>query len=347
MSDIYAEQAPDAEQAATPDAAPDAAQTAAALQSVARTLDIERRGLEAVQQALRGELGRAFAAAAEVIEAAGGNVVVTGMGKSGHVGRKIAATLASTGTPSHFVHPAEASHGDLGMIGPRDVVLALSWSGETPELSDIVAYTRRFGVKLIAITSRHGSALGSAADIGLFLPTAQEACPNGLAPTTSTTMQMVAGDALAVLLLERRGFTSTDFQRFHPGGKLGARLSKAQSLMHTGAELPVVPSSAVLSEAIVEMTSKRFGITGVVDEAGELVGVLTDGDLRRAFRSGFVDGPVTQAMGRQPHGVGPDVLAVEVLAQMNASRITCIFVVEDRKPVGLIHVHDLLRVGIV
>jgi arabinose-5-phosphate isomerase len=310
-------------------------------------LDIEQRGLDAVRQALDGELGAAFAAAADVIEAAGGNVIVTGMGKSGHVGRKIAATLASTGTPSHFVHPGEASHGDLGMIRDRDVVLALSWSGETPELSDIVAYSRRFGVRLIAITSRPASALGMAADVGLFLPAAQEACPNGLAPTTSTTMQMVAGDALAVLLLERRGFTSVDFQRFHPGGKLGARLSKASSVMHGGGELPVVPVSAGLSDAIVEMTSKRFGITGVVDASGDLVGVLTDGDLRRAFRRGFADGPVTEAMGRRPHSVGPDVLAVEVLAQMNQSRITCIFVVEGRKPIGLIHVHDLLRIGIV
>jgi arabinose-5-phosphate isomerase len=319
----------------------------AARDSVARTLEIEQRGLEAVRQALDGPLGAAFGAAADVIEACGGTVLVTGMGKSGHVGRKIAATLASTGTPSYFVHPGEASHGDLGMIRERDVVVALSWSGETPELSDIVAYARRFGVKLIAITAQPTSALGRAADVGLFLPTAQEACPHGLAPTTSTTMQMVAGDALAVLLLERRRFTSVDFQRFHPGGKLGARLLKAASIMHSGEELPVVPVSAGLSDAIVEMTSKRFGITAVVDPAGALVGVLTDGDLRRAFRRGFVDGPVTEAMGRTPHFVGPDVLAVEVLAQMNRSRITCLFVVEDRKPVGLIHVHDLLRVGIV
>jgi arabinose-5-phosphate isomerase len=233
------------------------------------------------------------------------------------------------------------------MIRHSDVVLALSWSGETPELSDIVAYTRRFEVQLIAITSRRDSALGSAADIGLFLPAAQEACPNGLAPTTSTTMQMVAGDALAVFLLERRGFTSTDFQRFHPGGKLGARLSKARTVMHSGAELPVVGVDAGLSDAIVEMTSKRFGITGVVDGAGDLVGVLTDGDLRRAFKRGFADGPVTEVMGRRPRSVGPDTLAVEVLAHMNKSRITCIFVVENNKPVGLIHVHDLLRVGIV
>ncbi len=320
---------------------------ALARRSVMRTLEIEKRGLEAIEQALGGELGAAFAAAAGLIELAGGNVVVTGMGKSGHVGRKIAATLASTGTPSHFVHPAEASHGDLGMIRENDVVLAISWSGETPELSDIVAYTRRFGVKLIAITSRRDSALGNAADVSLILPTAQEACPNGLAPTTSTTMQMVAGDALAVFLLERRGFTSIDFQRFHPGGKLGARLSKARSVMHSGNELPVVAVGAVLSDAIVEMTSKRFGITGVVDAAGKLVGVLTDGDLRRAFKRGFVDGPVAEVMGRHPRSVGPDVLAVEVLAHMNQARITCIFVVEDDEPIGLIHVHDLLRVGII
>ena len=326
---------------------PDMGRMTAARNSAIRTLQIEQRGLDALRQALQADLGSAFAAAADLIEAAGGNVIVTGMGKSGHIAHKIASTLASTGTPSHFVHPAEASHGDLGMIRANDVVLALSWSGETPELSDIVAYTRRFGVRLIAITSRPGSALGKAADVGLFLPVAQEACPNGLAPTTSTTMQMVVGDALAVFLLERRGFTSTDFQRFHPGGKLGARLSKASGVMHTGAEVPVVPVTAVLSEAIMEMTSKRFGITGVVDAAGDLVGVLTDGDLRRAFKRGFIDGPVTEAMGRRPHTVGPDVLAVEVLAHMNQSRITCLFVVEDRRPIGLIHVHDLLRVGIV
>lgn len=215
-------------QSTAPAPTPENDPVSAARESVAKTLEIEQRGLDAILQALRGDLGAAFAAAADIIARAGGNVVVTGMGKSGHVGRKIAATLASTGTPSHFVHPGEASHGDLGMIRPDDVVLALSWSGETPELSDIVAYTRRFGVKLIAITSRPDSALGAAADVGLFLPAAQEACPNGLAPTTSTTMQMVAGDALAVLLLQRRGFTSTDFQRFHPGGKLGARLTKAR-----------------------------------------------------------------------------------------------------------------------
>jgi arabinose-5-phosphate isomerase len=320
---------------------------AEAASSIARTLDTECRGLTLLREALAHGLAEAFACAAVAIETSGGNVVVTGMGKSGHVGRKIAATLASTGTTSHFVHAAEASHGDLGMIGPRDVVLALSWSGESPELADIVSYTRRFGVTLIAMTSRPGSALGQAADIGLFLPVAEEACPNGLAPTTSTTMQLAAGDALAILLLERRGFSPTDFQQFHPGGRLGARLLQVRRLMHTGDDLPSVGLDATLAEGIVEMTSKRFGIAGVVDQAGSLVGVLTDGDLRRAFRQGFTDRPVRDAMGRRPHTISPDALAVQALSMMNEAKITCLFVVEQGRPVGLVHIHDLLRAGIV
>ena len=323
------------------------AQASTAQLSAGRVLAAEYQGLKALEKALLGDLGLAFAAAADLIAASSGHVIVTGMGKSGHVGHKIAATLASTGTPSHFVHPAEASHGDLGMIRANDVVLALSWSGETPELASIIAYTRRFDVGLIAITSKPDSALGNAADVGLFLPPAAEACPNGLAPTTSTTMQMVLGDALAVCLLERRGFTAFDFQRFHPGGKLGARLSKAQDVMHGGVELPVVPTTVALSEAIIEMTSKRFGITGIVDEEGALVGVLTDGDLRRAFARGFVNGPVTDVMGRHPRSIGPTALAVEVMAFMNEARITSIFVVEDQRPIGLIHLHDLLAIGVV
>jgi arabinose-5-phosphate isomerase len=319
----------------------------AAASSIARTLDTECRGLAALREALGGGLAEAFARAAVVIETSGGNVIITGMGKSGHVGRKIAATLASTGTTSHFVHAAEASHGDLGMIGPKDVVLALSWSGESPELADIVSYTRRFGVALIAMTSRPGSALGQAADIGLFLPVAEEACPNGLAPTTSTTMQLAAGDALAILLLERRGFSPTDFQQFHPGGRLGARLLQVRRLMHTGDDLPSVGLDSSLAQGIVEMTSKRFGIAGVVDAGGALVGVLTDGDLRRAFRQGFTDRPVRDAMGRRPHTIGPDALAVQALAMMNDAKITCLFVVEQGRPVGLVHIHDLLRAGIV
>jgi arabinose-5-phosphate isomerase len=315
---------------------------AEAAESVARTLDLEQNGLAAVKSALDGGLAACFAKAAAVILAATGNVIVSGMGKSGHVGRKISATLASTGTSSHFVHPAEASHGDLGMIRDDDVVLAMSWSGETPELADIVAYTRRFDVPLIAITSRAGSALGKAADICLTLPISQEACPNGLA-----TMQLAAGDALAVLLLERRKFTASDFNRYHPGGKLGAKLMQVNQLMHGGSELPLVRLGASLSEGIVEMTSKRFGIAGVVDDAGELVGVLTDGDLRRAFKSGFSDRPVAEAMGRHPRVVRPDALAAQVLGQMNESRVTCVFIVEGRTPVGLVHIHDLLRAGVV
>jgi arabinose-5-phosphate isomerase len=307
---------------------------AAARDSVSRTLRFEQLGLEALREALDEGLGDAFVAAADLIERLGGNVIVTGMGKSGLIGRKIASTLASTGTPSHFVHAAEASHGDLGMIRANDVVLALSWSGETPELSDIVAYTRRFGVALIAVTASVDSALGRAA------------CPNGLAPTTSTTMQLVVGDALAILLLERRGFTAQDFERFHPGGKLGAKLLRVASLMHTGDELPVVGAGASLSQGIVEMTSKRFGVAAVVDGDGGLVGVLTDGDLRRAFKAGFVDCPVTEAMGRRPHVMLPDTLAAQALAHMNEARITCIFIVQAGRPVGLVHIHDLLRAGV-
>ena len=319
---------------------------AAAIARIESTIDTEMHGLRAMRAALGNGLAQAFLASVKAIEHAGGAVVVTGMGKSGHIGRKIAATFASTGTHSHFVHPAEASHGDLGMIAPRDVVLALSWSGEAPELANIITYTKRFGIKLIAITSRPESALGHAADIGLFLPAAEEACPNGLAPTTSTTMQLVAGDVLAVLLLERRGFSAHDFRQFHPGGKLGAQLLTAGQLMHKGNELPLVTTNMPLSQGIVEMTSKRFGIAAVVDDEGNLIGALTDGDLRRAFQRGFQDINVEQAMGRRPQTVTADTMAAEMLARMNDARITCMFVVEDHRPVGVVHIHDLLRAGV-
>ncbi len=319
---------------------------AAAIARIESTIDTEMHGLREMRAALVNGLAQAFLASVRAIEDAGGAVVVTGMGKSGHIGRKIAATLASTGTHSHFVHPAEASHGDLGMIAPRDVVLALSWSGEAPELANIITYTKRFGIKLIAITARPESALGRAADIGLFLPAATEACPNGLAPTTSTTMQLVAGDVLAVLLLERRGFSAHDFRQFHPGGKLGAQLLTAGQLMHTGNELPLVTTNMPLSQGIVEMTSKRFGIAAVVDDEGKLIGALTDGDLRRAFQRGFQDIKVEQAMGRRPQTATADTMAAEMLARMNDARITCMFVVEDHKPVGVVHIHDLLRAGV-
>ncbi|HWX46637.1 MAG TPA: KpsF/GutQ family sugar-phosphate isomerase [Roseomonas sp.] len=318
-----------------------------ALATARRTLELEAEGLAALRKALDGALGEDLGRAIAALRAATGRVIVTGMGKSGHVGRKIAATLASTGTPAYFVHPAEASHGDLGMIQEQDVVIALSWSGEAPELSDIVAYTRRFKVPLIAITARGGSALGKAADVPLILPTMPEACPNGLAPTTSTTMQMAMGDALAVALLSLRGFSAQDFRQFHPGGKLGAQLRSARDLMHTGLSVPMVPESATLSQAIVEMTGKRFGITAVVDAEGKLAGVITDGDLRRAFESGgFTDQPITRIMTRNPRTIGPEVLAPQILAELNRSAITALFVVEDNRPVGVLNIHDLLRAGV-
>lgn len=312
-----------------------------------RTIALEVDGLKALHDALAGELGARVLDAVAAVLAAPGRVIVTGMGKSGHVGRKIAATMASTGTQAHFVHPAEASHGDLGMIGREDVVLALSWSGEAPELADIIAYTRRFAVKLIAITSRAESALGSAADICLALPRMPEACPNGLAPTTSTTMQLAIGDALSMALLEARGFSPQDFRQFHPGGKLGARLKRARDLMHGPEELPLVPETATLEQAIVEMTSRRFGVTGVVDGQGRLAGLLTDGDLRRAFQRGLaMGGPAAAAMTPAPRTAAPEMLAADLLALMNEKRITSLFVVEGGKPVGILHLHDLLRAGV-
>jgi arabinose-5-phosphate isomerase len=257
--------------------------------------------------------------------------------------------MASTGTPTLFVHPAEASHGDLGMITRQDVVLALSWSGEAPELADVIAYTRRFDVPLIAITSRPESALGSAADISLVLPRMPEACPNGLAPTTSTTMQLAMGDALAISLLQQRGFSPADFRSFHPGGRLGAQLKRARDLMHDGDEIPSVTQAATLGEAIMEMTSRRFGITGVVNSDGCLIGVLTDGDLRRALQGGHnLDIIVTEVMTKAPRTTSPQTLAADLLGMMNEHSITSVFVIEDdQRPIGVLHLHDLLRAGVV
>jgi arabinose-5-phosphate isomerase len=313
-----------------------------------RTVTLEAEGLAALHAALAGALGDRVLDAVSLILAQPGRVIVTGMGKSGHVGRKIAATLASTGTPAHFVHPAEASHGDLGMIGREDAVLALSWSGEAPELADIIAYTRRFDVKLLAITSRGDSALGGAADLCLTLPRMPEACPNGLAPTTSTAMQLALGDALAMCLLEARGFSPADFRAIHPGGKLGARLKRARDLMHGAEELPLVQRDATLEQAIMEMTSRRFGVTGVVDADGALIGVLTDGDLRRAFQRGVaMSGPVLAAMTPTPRTAAPEELAADLLGLLNEKRITSLFVVDAGRPVGILHLHDLLRAGVI
>ncbi|WP_263384224.1 KpsF/GutQ family sugar-phosphate isomerase [Granulicella arctica] len=318
--------------------------------SATRTLDFEIAGLVAVRTALDGNLGQHLAAAVELIRIRTGRVLVTGVGKSGHIGRKIAATLTSTGTPAHFLHAGEAGHGDLGLLQADDTVLAISKSGETPDLAPILDYTRRFHIPLIAITSSHTSTLGSIAEICLELPDMPEACPNNLAPTTSTTMQLALGDALAVCLLEARGFSSDAFHDLHPNGRLGATLRRASTLMHTGERLPIVREGTLLSAAIVEMTSKGFGVTAVLDAAGHLTGIITDGDLRRTFRSGFTDCTVEAAMTRSPWTITTEALAPEVLFQMNARSVTTVFVLgngrDEGTPVGILHIHDLLRIGL-
>ena len=329
-----------------PKTASDAAVQAAA--SALRTIVTERAGLEALLAALEDGLAAPFARAVETIRAATGRVIVSGMGKSGHVGHKIAATLASTGTPSFFVHPAEASHGDLGMITRDDVVLALSWSGETSELRSLVEYTRRWGIPLIAMTAFTDSTLGRESDPVLALPIADEACPHGLAPTTSTMMQLALGDALAIALLESRGFTAEEFRLFHPGGMLGASLHFVRDIMHRGDAVPLATPDTAMAEALKTMTDKGFGCVGVVDGAGMLVGVVTDGDLRRHIAPNLLDHSVGAIMTRTPRTVPPDCLVAEALAMMNeASRpFTVLFVVEGGKPLGIVHMHDFLRLGV-
>jgi arabinose-5-phosphate isomerase len=312
-----------------------------------RVLATEAAGLAALAAALDSRLD----AALDRLAGATGRVVVSGMGKSGHVGRKIAATLASTGTPALFVHPAEASHGDLGMIGPGDAVLALSNSGETPELENLIAYTRRFAIPLVAIVGRAPSTLADAADVALVLPPAPEACPLGLAPTTSTTMALALGDAIAVALLERRGFTAEKFSVFHPGGKLGRKLLRVRDLMHTGEELPLAAPDAKVSDAIVAMTAKRFGCLGLVDAGGQLVGIITDGDLRRHMSADLLARSAAEIMTRGPKTIRPEALAGEALRLMNEKSITALFVVPDTgaeagRPVGIVHLHDCLRAGV-
>ncbi len=312
-------------------------------------ISVGRRVLASEAQALglmAEGLGEAFAAAVETIFTAKGRVVLTGVGKSGHVGRKIAATLASTGTPAMFVHANEASHGDLGMIGVDDVVLALSKSGEVKELTDVIHYAKRFGVPLLAMTASAGSALGKAADILLLLPDAPEATDGVNAPTTSTTLQIALGDALAVAVLERRGFTADDFRIYHPGGKLGAMLRTVADIMHGAADLPLVGPQTIMSQALLVMTEKRFGCVGVQDQTGQLSGLITDGDLRRHM-DGLLGLTAGQVMTAKPRTVGPQMLAAEALRLMNEWRITVLFVVEVGKPVGILHIHDLLRAGVV
>jgi arabinose-5-phosphate isomerase len=320
----------------------------AAIESALRTLDAEGGGIDALATALRDGLGATFAAAIELIRAAQGRVIVTGMGKSGHVARKIASTFASTGTPALFVHPSEASHGDLGMVASNDVIIALSWSGETAELKDLTDYSRRFRIGLIAMTANADSTLASAADVVLALPQAREACPHNLAPTTSSLMQAAIGDALAIALLEGRGFTALEFASFHPGGKLGAMLKFVRDIMHTGDAIPIKPLGARMSDALVEMSTKGFGCVCIIDHSGDICGIITDGDLRRHMRPDLMTAVVDEVMTKNPRTIPPGMLASEMLETINSSRpaVTVLIVAEGRKPVGIVHVHDVLRAGV-
>ena len=318
----------------------------ALIASALRTLKVETGGLGALSAAIGTSLGQALIGAVTMIKAARGRVIVSGMGKSGHIGNKIAATLSSTGTPAFFVHPAEASHGDLGMITSDDVIIAMSWSGETAELKNLINYSRRFRIGLIAITADAASTLGKAADIALVLPPAREACPHNLAPTTSSLMQLALGDALAIALLESRGFTALDFRDLHPGGRLGAALTFVRDLMHTGPEMPLKPIGTLMSDAIVEMSAKGWGCVGITDAGGQLIGIITDGDLRRHMRPDLLDARVEDVMTRGPNTVCPDQLAGEALEILNSLKRTVLFVVQGNRAVGLVHMHDLLRAGV-
>ncbi len=304
-----------------------------------------RREAEALS-ALAEALGESFSKAVELLMAARGRVIVSGMGKSGHIARKIAATFASTGTPAHFVHPAEASHGDLGMVAEGDVLIVLSNSGETPELADILAHAKRFSIPVVAIAGREGSTLMRQADVGLLLPQVPEACETGIVPTTSTTMTLALGDALAIALMEHRAFTPDHFRLFHPGGKLGARLLKVGDLMHT--DPPLVDGDMPMGDVLVEISRRGFGVVGVTNGEGALLGIITDGDLRRNL-DGLMSRRAGEVMTRAPRTIGPDALAGEALAVMNDRKITCLLVTETgagNRAIGILHVHDCLRAGL-
>lgn len=317
----------------------------AAIASATRTLEAEKEALIALEAALKGGLAQPFADAVEIIAGISGRVIISGVGKSGHIGSKIAASLSSTGTPTFFVHPVEANHGDLGMITPGDAIIALSWSGESPELKGIVAYARRFSIPLIAITAGEQSALARESTVVLALPRVREACPHNLAPTASTLLQLVIGDALAVALLEARGFTPDNFRTFHPGGQLGANLRRIGDVMHTGDEVPLVVSGTRMGDAILEISRKGFGCVGIIDHDQALIGIITDGDLRRHMNSDLLTMAVDEVMTRNPKTIAPSLLAAAALQIVNSSSITALMVVEEGKPVGIVHLHDLLRIG--
>jgi arabinose-5-phosphate isomerase len=318
------------------------AKSESGLSSARRVLELEARGIQELSQALDESFSRALA----ILERTTGRIIVSGMGKSGHVATKVAATFSSTGSPAQFVHPAEASHGDLGTITDRDAVIAFSNSGETTELADLVTFTKRFAIPLIAITGRAQSTLAQAADVTLLLPATPEACPMGLAPTTSTTVMLALGDALAVALLERKGFSAEDFHVLHPGGKLGRRLLRVSAIMHSGDALPLTAAHTPMTEVLLIMTAKGFGCAGVVDGEGKLLGVITDGDLRRHMAADLLKLSAEQVMTGNPKAIRADALASEALHLMNSRAITNLFVVEDGRPIGIVHVHDCLRAGV-
>ncbi|MCZ6637277.1 MAG: KpsF/GutQ family sugar-phosphate isomerase [Alphaproteobacteria bacterium] len=312
------------------------------IEAARRVLQMEADAIEKAAAALDERFTRALDALAGIT----GRVVVSGMGKSGHIAHKIAATLASTGTPAFFVHPAEASHGDLGMITRNDAVLAISNSGGTAELSDVIAHTRRFSIPLVAITANEESALAEAADIVLTLPQADEACPMGLAPTTSTTTTLALGDALAIALLERRGFTADEFQLLHPGGQLARKLLKVSDVMHHGDAMPLVMPDDSMADVLITITAKRFGCAGVADPDGQLIGIITDGDLRRHMAPGLLETKAKDIMTENPVSIPRQSLAAEALGLMNDKSITSVFVVEDGIAIGIVHIHDILHSGI-
>jgi arabinose-5-phosphate isomerase len=313
-----------------------------ALESARRVLETEIAGLQDLSRAL----DERFTQAVDLLNKVRGRVIVTGMGKSGHIARKIAATLASTGSPAQYVHPGEASHGDLGMITAADAVIAMSNSGETAELSDIVAYVKLKRIPFISITGRADSVLAKAADVSLVVPDSPEACPLSLAPTTSTTVMLALGDAIAVTLLERRGFSPDDFRLLHPGGQLGSRLIRAVDIMRSGTELPLVSVDTPMTETILEMTAKQLGCVGVKAADGRLSGIITDGDLRRHMEDDILAMTASEVMTPNPKTVGDDALAAQVLAMMNENKITTFFVVVDGEPRGIVHIHDILRTGL-
>lgn len=311
--------------------------------SAIKTIDSEIDTINHLKDSVKAEN---LTKALDFMQNSKGRIIITGMGKSGHIGRKIAASLASTGTPSFFVHPAEASHGDLGMITEDDVVVAISNSGESRELIDILNYCKRFGIKLIAITKNAESSLGKAGDVVLELPNNGEACPLGLAPTSSTTATLVLGDILTVGMIERKGFSKEDFNDRHPGGKLGSILKRVSDLMHTGQEMPILDENSNMQAVLLEMTSKRLGCVGFINQTGDLTGILTDGDLRRCLSSKILEEKAIDLMTRNPKTVSPNAMTAEALKIMHDKKITNLFVLEGKKPIGVIHIHDLLNNGV-